>query len=69
MQASAGHTRKAADVAIIGSSLQAYGLAYLLAKRSKRVVLLETLNRRHAPAKGAPDLMLHAPSPDAHIAL
>ena len=48
--------RRAVDVAVVGDSLSAYAAAYLLAKRGKRVVLLE-----HA----APQLVLPPPPPAA----
>ena len=60
--------RRAADVAVLGGSLQAYAAAYLLAKRGKRTVLVE-----HAAPQlvdlvppRRPDVPLHLPAASPH---
>lgn len=66
--AAATSSRRAADVAVIGGSLQAYAAAYLLAKRGKRTVLVEhaapQLAGAVAPAR--PDVALHLPAASPH---
>ncbi|PRW57777.1 N-methyltryptophan oxidase [Chlorella sorokiniana] len=66
--AAATSSRRAADVAVVGISLQAYATAYLLAKRGKRTVLVEHAAPQLAgvlpPAR--PDVALHLPAASPH---
>lgn len=64
--------RRAADVAVIGQSLQAYATAYLLAKRGKRTILIEHAAPQLALAGGGTslgpsDIILHLPSATPHL--
>ena len=61
--------RQAADVVVVGSSLQAYAAAYLLAKRGKRTVLVEHAAPQLAPSGRAPrpDVVLHLPAATPHL--
>ncbi len=63
---------RAADVLIIGGSLQARAAAYLLAKRGKRTVLVEHAAPHLAPTAGKSsaaqaDLVLHLPASTPHL--
>lgn len=66
--AGAGRARRAADVVVVGGSLQAYAAAYLLAKRGKRTVLVEhaapQLAGRVPPTRR--DVALHLPAASPH---
>ena len=57
-------------MAVLGGSLQASAAAYALARRGRRVLLLEHCVG-HPPAEGlrAPllDCVLHLPASDAHL--
>lgn len=66
--AAATSTRRAADVAVVGGSLQAYAAAYLLAKRGKRTVLVEHAAPQLAGAvpPARPDVALHLPAASPH---
>jgi glycine/D-amino acid oxidase-like deaminating enzyme len=61
--------RRAVDVVVLGSSLQAYAAAYLLARRGKRTVLVDSAAPRlmAASANCGGDLVLHLPAPTAHL--
>ena len=67
--AAAGTRRRAVDVVVLGSSLHAYAAAYLLARRGKRTVLVDSATPQQAPAPGsrADDLVLHLPASTPHL--
>ncbi|KAL4856090.1 PIH1 domain-containing protein 1 [Chlorella vulgaris] len=61
--------RRAVDVVVLGSSLQAYAAAYLLARRGKRTVLVDAAAPQlmATSANCGGDLVLHLPAPTAHL--
>lgn len=62
--------RHAADVAVLGSSQQAYAAAYLLAKRGKRTVLIDHITPELVAAGSSarrPDIALHLPATTPHL--
>ncbi|KAI3434829.1 hypothetical protein D9Q98_002884 [Chlorella vulgaris] len=61
--------RRAVDVVVLGSSLQAYAAAYLLARRGKRTVLVDAAAPQlmAVSANCGGDLVLHLPAPTAHL--
>lgn len=68
--AASGTPRRAADVVVLGNSLQAYAAAYLMAKRGKRTVLVEHVAPHLVPPGGGgrrPDLALHLPAATPHL--
>lgn len=62
--------RRAADVAVIGSSLQAYAAAYMLARAGRRTVLVEYAVPQLAASSSSPrlaDIILHLPAATPHL--
>jgi hypothetical protein len=59
--------RRAADVVVLGDSLQAYAAAYLLAKRGRRAVLVSLPPQVSPTAPAQDDVVLHLPAATPHL--